>query len=122
MKESDLSLYKTVEALQLASARRHIVLCVGGGKCATDESSGDAWTFLKRRLKELGVVDTVGGVLRTRAACLRVCKAGPVAVVYPEGVWYRDCTVENLEKIIHEHLLNGRIVQELVVVENRLAH
>ena len=107
-------------ALHLDSAQRHIFLCVGGGKCASVEASEASWGFLKKRLRELGVVDAAGGVLRTKAGCLRVCRVGPVALVYPGGTWYRDCTPENLERIITEHLLNGRIVEDLVIATGPL--
>ena len=89
-------------------ARRHIFLCCDQTtpKCCDKERSLAAWDFLKRRLKELNLSEQ-GGILRTKANCLRICEGGPIAVVYPEGVWYAECDQPVRESMIAAHPLEG---------------
>ena len=105
----------------LQTARRHIFLCCDQTtpKCCDRERSLIAWDHLKRRLNEMGLSDG-GGILRTKANCLRICADGPIAVVYPDGTWYRGCDPPVLDRIIEEHLVNGRRVEEYVIAEHPL--
>jgi (2Fe-2S) ferredoxin len=92
---------------------RHVLVCTGNF-CGENRTGRAIYARLASLLQREGLLFGATRVKRSEAPCLGVCTGGPIVVVYPEGVWYAGVTVELLERIVLEHLKEGRVVEDAV--------
>jgi (2Fe-2S) ferredoxin len=115
--KSDAKMETIAEKIHLKSFKKHIFLCADQSqpKCCSKEDSLIVWEHLKKRLDELGL-SKQGGIFRSKANCLRACMQGPIAVIYPEAVWYHSVTCDVIDRIIKEHIIGGNIVSDYQII------
>jgi (2Fe-2S) ferredoxin len=121
MSEERIELQQIAQKLGIGEFHRHVFYCVGGA-CAASEEGEKGWEVLKRELKDRNLSLSRGPLAcyRTKVGCLRVCKAGPVLLVYPEGKWYSGMTAERIPRFVEEHLVQGQPIEEWIFAENAL--
>lgn len=107
------------EFYHIGKLRQHILLCAGSECCSAADGEA-AWGYLKKRIAELKLDKSPFEVFRTKCHCLRICVGGPILVVYPDGIWYGNATPEAIERILQEHILGGKVVEELIISRGEL--
>ncbi|MDG1165524.1 MAG: (2Fe-2S) ferredoxin domain-containing protein [Porticoccaceae bacterium] len=118
MDNTDL-LKKLAEQRQVSSFRQHLMICTAG-KCAPAQQANESWEYLKRRIRELNLLDVESGVYRSKVDCLRICRQGPIMLSYPDGTWYHSCSPEVIERILQEHVLVGNPVDDYAFAQTNL--
>ncbi len=93
---------------------RHVLVCTGGF-CSPDRDGRALYALLPTLLEREGLLFGPTRVKRGETPCLGVCSGGPIVVVYPEGIWYGNVTPMLLERIVTEHLRDGRVIAEAVI-------
>ena len=122
MKDQQLSLEDAAEKFGVGRVVRHVFLCVGES-CTPDRAVAEAaWDALKDGLKAKGLSMVPGPneCYRTKVGCLRLCQRGPIALVYPEGVWYADMDAEAVRRMIDEHLIGDKVLGDKAFARNPL--
>lgn len=114
-------LSELAEKLLIGQYHRHVFLCIGG-ECCTREVGQAAWDVLKKELKDRKLSLAAGpqACYRTKVECLRVCKDGPIAVVYPEGTYYAGLTADRIPEFVQKHLVNDQPMEEMIFARNPL--
>jgi (2Fe-2S) ferredoxin len=119
MPEPTPELQAAAAKIDIAHSTRHVFLCLGPS-CCTPEVGHAAWEALKQKMKDAGLSSGDNVCQRTKVGCLRICCEGPTMVVYPEGTWYSGMTADRIERLVHEHLVEGRPIREWMFAEQSL--
>ena len=110
----------------MSGISHHLLLCATASKakCCDPTVGAASWDRLKQLVKQLGLEDpgrAAGIVLRSKADCLRICERGPVLLIWPDGCWYGGVTPDRIDRILTEHVIGGRPIDDWLIQRSVMA-